>query len=235
MKKIVLLLILISLSIVQSVSGFSISSLKIDPSGDLSAGTPVTITFILSTENPADNNFVITTDLKDPVWSWSIRFYGDNPQKAVNGDTLTISGYLVSYGSSGNAVFPIELKGTVPSKPSAKKNLLKIEETDSKGDVIAYPPGYNLPMPVKSTPKPTHTVEDTIIDTPTITGTMIQIENTETEAPISAGTVNVAPKETAAPRFTEWPSNTPTPASPLGIEAGSVAIIVVALLVMRRK
>jgi hypothetical protein len=225
-----------SLSIIQSVSGFSVSSLTIDPTGDLNAGTPVTITFYIGDNQiTTSDTLVITTDLKNPVWTYEIYLSNlHNPSTTVNGNPLKIAGWLINYPSDAGPVnLDITLKGTVPSKPSASKNLLKIVEVDSKDSVIAYPPGFNLPMPVKTTLKPIHTIKDTTTDTPASTDTMIQIENTETEAPISTGTGNETPEETASPRFTTRPSNTPTPASPVNL-LGIIGAVGIAFLVMKK-
>lgn len=235
MKKIIVLLILVSLCIIPGVSGFSISSLATDPSGDISAGDSVTISFILSPANMSRDNFlVITTDLKNPVWKWRTRINNqDSPQPTVYEDYFKISGYSYTPGSSGNAVFPVDLIGTVPLKPSANQNLLEIKETDSKGEVVAGSPGYNLPMSVKTTPKPTRTSENTITYFPTPAGTMVQEENTENKSLNATGSNTITPKETASPLFTTGQGNPPAPESPVDplVIIGTVGV---AFLVMRK-
>ena len=72
MKKIILIVFLISLSIVQSVSGFSVSGVTTTPSGYLSAGTSVStafnITFAPSSGEtfPSGSDLLFLTDLTSP-------------------------------------------------------------------------------------------------------------------------------------------------------------------------
>jgi hypothetical protein len=228
-------LILVCLSIVQGVSGFSVLSLTTDPSGDIRAGDPVTVSFIVSPANMSRDNFlVITTDLKNPVWKWRTRMNNqDSPHAAVYEDYFKISGYSYTPGSSGNAVFPVDLTGSVPLKPSANQHLLEIKETDSKGEVVAGSPGYSLPVSVKTTPEPARTSDDTITDITASAGMIVQDENTENKPDTSTGSNILNPKEAASPLRTTGPGNPPAPESPVD-PLEIIGVVGIAFLVMKK-
>jgi hypothetical protein len=168
MKKNLIILILIALIIVQGVSGFSVSSVRVNPSGDLRDGTPVTVTFeIPRTGILLYDQLVITTDLDTPVWDPVVRVRDQetplNPAFA-HGNTLTINGAEYHYPSGVQVTVRVIMNGTVPYNHTPSQKLLDIRQLDAEGSGYAYPSGYTLPMP--GSPAPTLSETDTEPATP---------------------------------------------------------------------
>jgi hypothetical protein len=232
MKNLLFLGIAIVLLSVQGVSGFSVSSASVNPSGDLKDGTPVTVTFeIPRTGIQLYDQLVITTDLDTPVWDPVVIVTGQetpiNPAFA-HGNTLTINGAVYNYPSAVQAKVRVVVKGTVPYNRTTSQKLVNIRQLDAEGTEYAYPSGYSLPMPgsppltltemgatpAAPTQKPVY--EDTVA------ATLAQV-------PADTSSVTTAPapgKTVAVP--TAWPDSTPaaaSPASPL-VLFGSVGITV---------
>ena len=73
--------ILIAVSLIfciQAVSAFAVSSISVDPSGSLTAGTPVIVTYKVDFSPngdetfPSANELQMTTDLDKPKWTYSL-------------------------------------------------------------------------------------------------------------------------------------------------------------------
>ena len=232
MKNLLFLGIAIVLLGVQGVSGFSVSSASVNPSGDLKDGTPVTVTFeIPRTGIQLYDQLVITTDLDTPVWDPVVIVTGQetpiNPAFA-HGNTLTINGAIYNYPSAVQAKVRVMVKGTVPYNHTTSQRLVNIRQLDAEGTEYAYPSGYSLPMPGSPQLALTETGA-----TPAAPTQKPVYEDTvpATLAPVPADTSPItivpAPRKTVAVP-TAWPVSTTAaaaPANPL-VVFGAVGIMI---------
>jgi len=130
---------------VQAVSAFTVSSVVIDPSGSLTPGTPVTVSYKVdfqsssgSTTFSSSNDLQMTTDLEKPQWTYTILLDGiENPRQPTGGRTLTITGFELSYKSGVEESVRVTLQGTTPSvTTTGEKTIIKIGEYDSSNSLI---------------------------------------------------------------------------------------------------
>lgn len=151
MRNLLLLGIAIVLLGVQGVSGFSVSSANVNPSGDLEDGTPVTVTCeIPRTGILLYDQLEITTDLDAPVWDPVVLVRNQETPvtpASAHGNTLTLNGALYNYPSAVPVKVRVVVKGTVPNNHTTSQRLLGIRQRDAEGTEYAYPSGYTLPMP----------------------------------------------------------------------------------------
>jgi len=196
--------------IMSYVSAFTVSTVDVDPPGNLVAGTPVTVTVMIDfpsrggTETfPATDDLQVSTNLEGQHWEPVLNLDGVETHLQQNaGDSLTISGWYLSYSPGQKERLRVTLTGTIPANPSPRQDLVNIQEVDSGKNVITT---ARVAMP---------------------------------EAPFMAPSTTTIPtkKPTATKKiFTPIAMGTPTPASPLGTGAGIIAAFGAAFLVMKRK
>ena len=130
--------------LVSGVSAFSVAKQAIDPSGSLNPGDSVNVSYTVYAASgaafPSYDDLQFATDLNDPAWSYSIIVNGvENVRPAVGGRTLTIAGFELGYRNQDEVVVKVSLKGVIPptSALGATKTLVKIQEIDARGYVIA--------------------------------------------------------------------------------------------------
>ena len=77
---------------IHAVSAFAVSSITVDPSGSLTPGTPVIVTFKVDLSASGDETFPsadelqMSTDLDKPKWTYSLVLDGvDTPQPVEHG------------------------------------------------------------------------------------------------------------------------------------------------------
>jgi len=130
---------------IQAVSAFSVSSITIDPSGDLTPGTPVTVSYKIdfqsgtgSTTFSSSNDMQMSTDLANPKWTYTILLDGvENPRQPTGGKALTITGFELSYKSGIEESVRVTLEGTAPTvTTTTDKTIVKIQEIDSSNAAI---------------------------------------------------------------------------------------------------
>jgi hypothetical protein len=130
---------------IQAVSAFTVSSVAIDPSGSLTPGTPVTVSYKVdfqsgtgSTTFSSSNDLQMTTDLEKPQWTYTILLDGiENPRQPTGGRTLTLTGFELSYKAGIEESVRVTLQGTAPSVTSTtEKTIVKIQEYDSSNSPI---------------------------------------------------------------------------------------------------
>jgi len=130
---------------VQAVSAFSVSSVTIDPSGSLTPGTPVTVSYKIdfqsgtgSTTFSSSNDMQMSTDLTSPKWTYTILLDGvENPRQPTGGKALTITGFELSYKSGVEESVRVTLEGTAPTvDKTTDKTIVKIQEIDSSNAPI---------------------------------------------------------------------------------------------------
>jgi hypothetical protein len=190
------------------VSGYTISSTKVNPPGYQAAGTPMTVMFVVdfpwrgNETFPQGSELQGSTDLDEAYWVPVLVLDGEDIRMTVqSGKSLVISGWYLSYPSYQDVHLMVTLTGKIPATPSSKQDLFRIQETDSAKNIVST---AHVEMP---------------------------------EAPImTPSTALPAPtkKSTTQKIFTPIPTATSTPQSPIGIEAGIIAIMGAALLGMRR-
>jgi len=129
---------------IHAVAAFSVSSITVDPSGSLTPGTPVIVTFKVdfspSGEEtfPSANELQMSTDLDKAKWTYSLVLDGvDAVQPANTGRMLSVSGWVLSYPAAVEEVLKVTLEGTTPTvSVTTNKTLIKIQEVDSHNNVI---------------------------------------------------------------------------------------------------
>lgn len=129
----------------QPVSAFAMSSVTIDPSGPLTAGTPVIITFKIDLTAsgdetfPSGNELQMSTDLDSAQWTWSLVLDGvDTQQPSTSGRVLSVSGWILSYPSSMEESMKVTVQGKAPaSTQTTNKTMLKVCEYDSHGNLLS--------------------------------------------------------------------------------------------------
>jgi hypothetical protein len=142
MKWIVLAIILLFCA--PAVSGFSVSSITIDPSGSLTPGTPVMVSYKIqfaasSGETfPSGSELQMSTDLEKPKWTWTLILDGiENPRPQASGRMLSLSGFELSYPSSVEQAVRVTVEGTAPTVDKiANKSIIKIQEVDQNNNII---------------------------------------------------------------------------------------------------
>ena len=123
---------------ISTVSAFSVSSVSIDPPGELSPGTPVTLSYEIEIAGvfPSDNEIQSYTDLVNPHWTYTVVVNGiENVRPSIDGQNLAISGFELSYKSSDQVGVRVTLEGDASSTPNAL--LVRIQQMDGNGHVIS--------------------------------------------------------------------------------------------------
>ncbi len=130
---------------IQAVSAFAVSSITVDPSGSLTPGTPVIVTFKVDFTASGDETFPsgdelqMSTDLDSAKWTYSLSLDGvDTPQPSTGGRVLTVSGWVLSYPSSVEESLKVTVEGKAPSvSQTSNKTLIKISEYDSHNNLLS--------------------------------------------------------------------------------------------------
>jgi len=143
--KCIILMIVLALSI-QVVSAFSVSTVTIDPSGNLLPGTPVTVSYKIDFAGdgtntfPPDDSLQMITDLETPKWTWTLLLNGvENPRPQDGGRMLELGGWDLSYPTKNvEESIRVTLEGKSPTvTATSNKTIIKLQETDSRGAVIS--------------------------------------------------------------------------------------------------
>ena len=129
----------------QAVTAFSVSSISVDPSGSLTPGTPVIVTFKVDLSAsgdetfPSGNELQLSTDLDAAKWTYSLVLDGvDMEQPSNSGRVLSVSGWVLSYPSSVEEALKVTMEGTAPSvSQTTNKTLIKIAEYDSHSNLLS--------------------------------------------------------------------------------------------------
>ncbi len=139
--------IIIAISLIfciQAVAAFQVSSITIDPSGSLTPGTPVIVTYRVDLTASGDETFPSTdelqmsTDLNTPKWDYTLVLDGvETPQPSNTGRVLSVSGWILSYPSSVEESIKVTLQGTAPSvETTTNKTIIRIQEFDSHNNLV---------------------------------------------------------------------------------------------------
>lgn len=140
--------ILIAVSLIfciQAVSAFAVSSITVEPSGSLTPGTPVIVSFSVDLSGAGDETFTsgnelqMSTDLDSSKWKYSLVLDGVvAEQPSTSGRVLTVSGWVLSYPSSMEESLRVTLEGNTPTvSQTTNKTLIKIAEYDSHSNILS--------------------------------------------------------------------------------------------------
>jgi hypothetical protein len=227
--------IAIVLLCVQGVSGFSVSSINVDPSGNLTDGAPVTVTCeIPRTGILLYDQLVLATDLDNPRWDPVVIVRNQETPvtpASANGNTLILNGVVFNYPPPVPVKIHVVVKGMVPDNHTASQRLLIIRQLDAEGAEYAYPSGYLLSMP--GSPPLAIPETDTIPATPTETRVPKDTtENILTPVPENSSIITTAPAlRTTVSLPTPLPGRTPAAAAPVeplvAVGAAGIAMLLV--------
>jgi len=129
---------------VSAVSAFSVSTVSIDPSGDLIPGTSVIVSFKADFSAtggetfPSSNSLQMITDLESPKWTWTLLLNGvENARPQAGGKMLELSGWDLAYPSDVEESIRVTLEGKTPSvTKTSNKTIIKIQEVDSRNNIL---------------------------------------------------------------------------------------------------
>jgi len=129
---------------IPTVSAFTVDNYVCEPSGALTTNTPVTVSYTIGFTSTSDTTFpggsdlVMTTDLTNPKWAYSLILDGvENTRSPISGKTLDLSGFEVSYPSSVTEKIRVTLTGTAPTvDTSTSKVILDVYEVNSAGNKV---------------------------------------------------------------------------------------------------
>jgi hypothetical protein len=120
-----------------------VSTISIDPSGDLIPGTSVIASFkvdfsaVGSETFPSSSSLQMITDLESPKWTWTLLLNGvENARPQSGGHMLELSGWDLAYPSDIEESIRVRLEGKAPSvTQTSNKTIIKIQEVDSRNNI----------------------------------------------------------------------------------------------------
>src|SRR5512137_707123 len=122
------------------VCALSVGSVQIDPSGSLTPGTPVTVSFKIDNSGvfPSDNEIQMFTELDKPKWTYTVIVNGvENLRPVMGGRTLSVSGFELSYKTSDQVGLRVTLEGVAPTvTQSSNKTLIRVTQYDGNNRPI---------------------------------------------------------------------------------------------------
>jgi hypothetical protein len=135
-------LILLFICCIQTVSAdITVPSLTVDPSGSLTPGNPVTVSFKIETygDFPTGGEIQIFTDLDEAKWTYTI-FVNDveaTRSPGEGGHTLSLIGFLLRYKDNDEVSIRGILEGVAPAaNQTSNKTIIRITEYDANGKAI---------------------------------------------------------------------------------------------------
>lgn len=144
LTKLVIIVVIALILFIPAVSAFDVEGMTVDPSGSMTPSTPVTVSFKVGFAAssgdtfPSGSDLVMTTDLNDPKWTYTIILDGvENPRNPLGGKTLDLSGFELSYPSKVDESIRVTLEGTAPTVDTTTlKDMVRIKELDSNGNIV---------------------------------------------------------------------------------------------------
>jgi hypothetical protein len=158
-----LLLVLLTVPVTAS---FVFQDVSVSPDPPLSPGQAVSGTSILvivpqggPSTFVGSNQIVLTTDLDSARWNVVVVVNGKPAaQMPVNGNTVFINGFLLSYPVSSDVAVSIQVNGSVPSTAGPGVTIVEAVQLNNAGQAV---PGsaqsVSEPLQVPSTAVPTTT------------------------------------------------------------------------------
>jgi len=139
LKKLILVAVLFLLLIPSASLAYTVNSMSISPTGALTPGTTVDLSFKIQMPSGSSNvnDLRLYTALEKPKWSYAINVNDiSNGLTEASSKTVTISSFLLTYKSGDDVAVVVTLEGTAPSvTQTANQTLIQITEVDSNGNV----------------------------------------------------------------------------------------------------
>ena len=119
----------------------TVSPVLVIPYGYLPTGTPVTAVFMINVVGvyPSDGEEQLFTDLEHPNWTYTIIVNGvQNLRPVIEGNSLSIGGFELSYKPSDVVSVHVTLEGDAPvlDPPLTNFTVVKVQSLDSRLDVV---------------------------------------------------------------------------------------------------
>jgi len=134
------ILILFLIVCIPPVCAISVSPISIDPSGSLTPGTPVTVSFKIENSGvfPSDGEIQLFTELDKQKWTYTIIVNGvENLRPVMGGRTLSINGFELAYKTSDEVSVRVTLEGVAPAvTQTSNKTIIRVTELDARGKPI---------------------------------------------------------------------------------------------------
>jgi hypothetical protein len=133
-------------AVISGASAYTVSQISVNPAGDLTPGTPVTVSFTIQFASsggetfPSDNTLDFYTDLDNPRWSAVLALNNiDNPQPLENKKNVYLTGWILSYPSSDvEENLRVNLEGVAPAVTSTtNKTIVRVQELDVRNNVVS--------------------------------------------------------------------------------------------------
>ncbi len=132
--------------LVSRPSDFNVSRILVSPSQEIVSGSPVTVSFMVNiTGNsmetfPSGNELGMSSDLENARWNYTIILNDvESPQPATGGQTLFLSGWILSYPPDVQESVLVTLDGTAPVVLSpASMILVNVTEFDNHANPDLY-------------------------------------------------------------------------------------------------
>ena len=129
---------------IQIAAGVTVLNPVINPTGDLTAGTNVSVSFKIdmtpsgSDTFPKGDTLQIFTDLNNAKWTVTmIRDGVEHPVPQEFGRSVYLSGWVLSYPASVQESLRVSLEGSVPSVTrSMNRTIVLVQELDGNNAVI---------------------------------------------------------------------------------------------------
>jgi hypothetical protein len=119
-----------------SVASYSVNSMSISPTGALTPGTTVDISYkVQLSSGSTQNSLQLYTQLEKPKWSYIINVNGvGNGLTEAGTKTVTINSFLLSYKSGDDVSVAVTLEGTAPSvTATSNQTLIQVSDVDANG------------------------------------------------------------------------------------------------------
>jgi hypothetical protein len=140
---IVLTLSLVFACLTAGVSAFTLSSVNVSPRGGQAAGTPMTVSAVIDFPStgtdsfPSDNELRLSTDLLNPRWAPVLVLDGREAGLLQESrESLTISGYYLSYPPGQTVQVRVTLTGNLPEDVSPGRDLLSVQDLDPGKNIV---------------------------------------------------------------------------------------------------
>lgn len=140
-----ILLTFVLFACVHCASAYTVSSITVTPSGDLTPGTAVTVSFTVQFASSGDETFPSTdtldlyTDLDNPKWTADLLLNDiSNPQPMDSKKNVYLTGWILSYKPSDvDENLAVTLTGNAPSvTTTSDKTIVQVQELDSRNNPV---------------------------------------------------------------------------------------------------
>ncbi|NMB79664.1 MAG: hypothetical protein GYA23_11290 [Methanomicrobiales archaeon] len=126
------------------VSAWSVSEVVIEPSGSLTPGTAVTVSYKIQFTGsgdvtfPSSSDLKMSTDLDSAKWTYTLIKDGiEEPRPQESGKTLLLGGFELEYPSDIEEVVRVTMEGKAPAvTATSNKTIIDIVELDKNNRAV---------------------------------------------------------------------------------------------------